>query len=53
MNLEEMWSKVDLKEDRLIERFRNTIGVDMVVPPGQNYDKLVCYLEGEFGELGF
>jgi len=53
MNFEEACSKVDSKEERLIELFRNIIGVDTTVPPGRNYDKLVSYLEGEFRKLSF
>jgi len=34
MDFEEACRKVDSKEDRLLELFRNIVGVDTTVPPG-------------------
>lgn len=53
MDFEEACRKVDSKEDRLLELFRNIVGVDTTVPPGRNYGKLVSYLESEFRKLDF
>lgn len=53
LSIKEIFNKVDEKEDRLIEIFRNVIAVDTTVPPGLNYDKLVEYLESEFRKLEF
>jgi len=41
LSIDEIFKKVDEKEDRLIEIFRNVIGIDTTVPPGLNYDKIV------------
>ena len=53
MLIDETFKKVDEREGRLIEIFRNVIGIDTTVPPGLNYDKIVKYLEMEFRKLGF
>jgi len=53
LSIDEIFKKVDEKEDRLIEIFRNVIGIDTTVPPGLNYDKIVKYLEMEFKKLDF
>jgi succinyl-diaminopimelate desuccinylase len=44
---------VDGKEERILELYREVIGVDTSVPPGRNYDTLVSLLEPRFAKLGF
>ncbi len=44
---------VDAKLDKTLERMRRIIGVNTVIPPGENYDTLVDYLEPQFQTAGF
>src|SRR5438045_6438520 len=44
---------VEAKLDKTLERMRRIIGVNTVVPPGENYDVLVDYLEPQFQSVGF
>ena len=53
MATDRAFEAVEEKEERLIEVFRNIVGIDTTVPPGCNYDKLVAYLETELKKWGF
>lgn len=52
-HVQQTFALVDGKTDRILELFRQVIGVDTTVPPGRNYDTLVDILEPQFQRLGF
>lgn len=53
LSVEEVFRKVDEKEDRIINILRKLISINTTVPPGNNYDQMVYYLENEFKKLNF
>lgn len=53
MDFTRAFARVDEQESKLIDRLRQVVGVNTVVPPGENYDKLVDLVEPEFQRLGF
>ena len=53
MDTTRAFALVDAKLDRTLERMRRIIGVNTVVPPGENYEALVAYLEPQFQAAGF
>ncbi|MCA1553421.1 MAG: M20/M25/M40 family metallo-hydrolase, partial [Chloroflexi bacterium] len=53
MDTQRAFELVDGKLDQTLERMRRIIGVNTVIPPGENYDVLVDYLEPQFRDVGF
>jgi succinyl-diaminopimelate desuccinylase len=53
MDFTRAFELVDAKQARTLERLRQIVGVNTVVPPGLNYDVLVDYLEPQFQAAGF
>ncbi len=53
MDIAHAFDLVEAKLDRTLERMRRIVGVNTVVPPGENYDVLVDYLEPQFQAAGF
>lgn len=53
MTIQQAFALIEAKQDKTLERIRRVIGVNTVVPPGENYDVLVDYLEPQFQALGF
>ncbi|CAN5521773.1 hypothetical protein BH23CHL2_BH23CHL2_07780 [soil metagenome] len=47
------FDRVETMTERVLEHFRDVIGVDTSVPPGKNYDRFVDVVEPKFRELGF
>ena len=53
MDANRAFALVEAKLDKTLERMRRIIGINTVVPPGENYDVLVDYLEPQFQSVGF
>ena len=41
MDIQQAFDLIEAKQDKTLERMRRVIGVNTVVPPGENYDVLV------------
>jgi succinyl-diaminopimelate desuccinylase len=50
---EEIFQAIEGKQERLIEVLGNLISIPTIVPPGNNYEEIVRYLEGFFQSLHF
>ncbi|MFW9984151.1 MAG: M20 family metallopeptidase [Candidatus Odinarchaeota archaeon] len=49
----EIFSAVEAKRDRLVSLLEELIRIPTVVPPGNNYEEMVHYLEPIFQSLGY
>lgn len=53
LSSEDVFRAVESKRDRITALLRDLIRIPTIVPPGDNYEDMVNYLEPLFQELGF